>query len=63
MKESYKAQNSLRLKFLSGPSLPRYAKQRTLSPEQKKMYIKVYYAQLPAGPASGLSPKFLAPAI
>ena len=35
VKESYKAQNSLELKFLSGPSLPFYAKQRTLSPEGK----------------------------
>jgi len=63
MKESYMAQNSLELKLSSRSSPPVYAKQRTLSPEQKKMYIKVYYAQLPAGPASGLSPKFLAPAI
>ena len=57
------AQNSLELKLPSGSSPPFYAKQRTLSPEGKKIDIKVDYAQLPAGPASGLSPKFLAPAV
>ena len=30
---------------------------------RKKMDFKVDYAQLPAGPASGQSPKFLAPAV
>ena len=30
---------------------------------RKNMDIKVDYAQLPAGPASGLSPKFLAQAV
>ena len=62
MKESYTAQNSLEWKIHSGSSPPFYAKQRTLSPGEK-MDIKVDYAQLPAGPASGRSPKFLAPAV
>jgi len=31
--------------------------------EKKKMDIKVDYAQLPAGPASGSSPEFLIPAV
>ena len=35
MKESYTAQNSLELKLPSRPSPPFYAKQRTLSPEEK----------------------------
>ena len=35
---------------------------KELSPEEK-VDIKVDYAQLPAGPDSGQSPKFLAPAI
>ena len=63
LKESYMAQNSLELKLPSGSSPPFYAKQRTLSPEGKKMDIKVDYVHLPAGPASGRSPEFLAPAI
>ena len=64
MKESYMAQNSLELKLPSTSSPPFYAKQRTLSPEgKKKMDIKIDYAQLSAGPASGWSPKFRAPAI
>ena len=63
LKESYRAQNSLELKFPSRSSPPFYVKQRTLSPKGKKMDIKVDYAQLPAGPASGQSPKFLAPAV
>ena len=53
LKESYRAQNSLELKLPSGFSLPFYAKQRTLSPKgEKKMDLKVDYAQLSAGPAS-----------
>ena len=36
---------------------------KELSHPKKKMDIKVDYAQLPAGPASGLSPKFLAQAV
>jgi len=36
---------------------------KELSHPKKKMDIKVDYAQLPAGPASGQSPEFLAPAI
>ena len=36
---------------------------KELSHPKKKMDIKADYAQLPAGPASGLSPEFLAPAI
>ena len=31
--------------------------------KEKKMDIKIDYAQLPAGPASGQSPEFLAPAV
>ena len=61
MKESYMVQNSLELKLPSRSSPPFCAKQRTLSP-QEKMDIKVDYTQLPAGPASGRSPEFLAPA-
>ena len=53
VKESCMAQNSRDLKLPSGSSPPFYAKQRTLSPEVKKMDIKVDHAQLPAGPASG----------
>ena len=46
------AQNSLELKLPSGSSPPFHAKQRTLSPKgEKKMDIKVDYAQLPAGPS------------
>ena len=41
MKESYLPQNSLELKLPSGSSPPFYAKQRTLSPGKKKIYIKV----------------------
>ena len=65
LKESYMAQNSVELKLSSGSSSPFYAKQRTLSPEgkKKKKDIKVDYAQLPASPASGQSPEFLAPAV
>ena len=36
MKESYMAQNSLELKLPSRSSPPFYAKERTLSPEDKK---------------------------
>ena len=57
------AQNSVELKLSSGSSPPFYAKQRTLSPEEKKMDIEVDYNQLPAGPASGRSPEFLALAV
>ena len=57
------AQTSLELKLPSRSSPPFYAKQRTLSPKEKKMDIKVDYAQLPAGPASDQSPQFLAPTI
>ena len=42
------AQNSLELKLPSRSSPPFYAKQRTLSPEEKTD-IKVDYAQLPGG--------------
>ena len=63
MKESYMAQNSLELKLPSWSSPPFYAKQRTLSLEEKKKDTKVDYAQLPASPASGQSPEFLAPAV
>ena len=57
------AQNSVELKLSSRSSPPFYAKQRTLSPEGRKIDIKVDYAQFPAGPASGLSPEFFAPAV
>ena len=40
MKESYMAQNSLELKLSSRSSPPVYAKQRTLSPEQKKCTLR-----------------------
>ena len=43
LKENYRAQNSLELKLPSGSSPPFYAKQRTLSPEEK-MDLKVDYA-------------------
>ena len=56
------AQNSLELKLPSRSSPPFYAKQE-LSHPKKKMDIKADYAQLPASPASGRSPKFLAPAV
>ena len=37
---------------------------KELSPEgKKKTDIKVDYTQLPAGPASGGAPEFLAPAV
>jgi len=42
------AQNRLELKLP-----PFYAKQRTLSPKERKMDTKVDYTQLPTGPASG----------
>ena len=41
VKESYRAQNSLELKLPSGSSLPLYAKQRTLSPEEKKWTLRL----------------------
>ena len=63
MKKSYTAQNSLELKLPSRSSPPFYAKQRTLLQKEKKMDIKVDNAQLPASPASGQSPEFLAPAV
>ena len=67
MKESYMAQNSLEFKLPSRSSPPFYAKQRTLSPKagrkKKKKDTMVDYAQLPASPASGPSPEFLAPAV
>ena len=45
------AQNSLELKLPFRFLPPFYAKQRTLSPEGKKMDIKFDYAQLPASPS------------
>ena len=64
VKETYMIQNNLELKLPSRSSPPFYAKQRTLSPKgKKKKDNKVDYTQLPASPASGLSPEFLAPAI
>ena len=56
-------QNNLELKLPSGSSPPCYAKQRTLTRRKKKMDIKVDYTQLPAGPAPGRAPEFLAPAV
>ena len=41
MKESYMAQNSLELKLPSGSSPPFYAKQRTLSPKEKKWTLRL----------------------
>ena len=62
LKESYTAQNSLELNSLPGP--PHHSMQnKELSHPNKKMDIKVDCTQLPAGPASGLSPKFLTPAV
>ena len=43
LKESYRAQNSLELKLPSRSSPPFYAKQRTLTPGEKKMDFKVEY--------------------
>ena len=74
VKESYTAQNSLELKPSSRSSPPFYAKQRTVSAgkKKKKKTLRLItpssqrvqpLAQLPAGPASGWSPKFLAPAV
>ena len=64
LKESHMAQNSLELKN-SPPGPPHHSMQnKELSnPKEKKMDVKVDYAQLPAGPASGQSPKLLAPAV
>ena len=59
LKESYMAQNSLEFKLPSRSSPPFYVKQRILSPGRKKRDINFDYAQLPAGPASGRSPKCL----
>ena len=62
LKESYPAQNSLELNSLPGP--PHHSMQnKELSHPKKKMDIKADYAQLPASPASGRSPKFLAAAV
>ena len=41
MKESYMAQNSLELKLPFRSSPPFYAKQRTLSPEEKKWTLRL----------------------
>ena len=51
MKESYKSQNSLELKLPSRSS-PICKTKKSLT-RKKKMDIKVDYAQLIAGPASG----------
>ena len=49
MKESYTAQNSLELKLPLDP--PHHSMQnKELSPEEKKMDIKVDYTQLPVSP-------------
>ena len=58
MKESYMAQNSLELKL---PIILWNTKNSHT--QRKKMDIKVDYAQLAVGPASGWSPEFLAPAV
>ena len=69
LKGSYMARNSLELKLPSRSSPPFYEKQRTLTqrgkknPKKTKTDIKVDYAQLPASPASGRCPEFLAPAL
>ena len=50
--------------YNSPPVPPQHSIQnKELSHPKKKMDIKVDYAQLPAGPAPGLSPKFLTPAV
>ena len=59
LKESYMAQNNLELKLPSRSSPPFYVKQR----RGKKKDINVDCAQLPASPASGQYPEFLAPAV
>ena len=65
MKESYTAQNSLELNSPPGP--PHHSMQsKELSHQKekkKKKDIKVDYAQLPASPASGQCPEFLAQAV
>ena len=48
MKESYMAQNSLELKL---PTI--LCKTKNSHTQRKKMDIKIDYAQLSAGPASG----------
>lgn len=60
--ESYRAQHSLELNSPPGP--PHHSMQnKELSHPKKKMDIKVDYTLLPPGPASSLSPKFLAQAV
>ena len=59
LKEGYLAQNSLELKI--PPGTPDHSMQNKELSHPKK--IKVVYTQLPAGPASGLSPEVLAPAL
>ena len=62
LKESYMAQNSLELKLPSG--LPHHSMQnKELSHLKKKLDLKVDYAQLPDGLASGRSPEFLTLAV
>ena len=58
------AQNSLALRFHSGPPHHSMQNKELFHPKgKKKKDIKVDCAQLPAGPASGQSPEFLTPAI
>ena len=65
VKESYRAQNSLKLKLPFGP--PHHSTQNKeishLKEKKKKKDVKVDYAQFPAGPASGPFSEFLAPAL
>jgi len=65
VKESYMAQNSLELKLPSGSSSQFYAKQRTLSGEEKKWALRLITTSSQPVPASGRSPEFLflAPAV
>jgi len=57
------AQNSLELKLPSRSSPPFYENKELSHLKEKKVDIKVDNAQLLAGPVSGQSPEFLAPAI
>ena len=57
------AQTSLELKLPSGSSPPFYAKQRNLSPKEKKWTLRLITPSSQPVPASGQSPEFLAPAI
>ena len=63
VKESYTSQNSLEFKLPSRSSPPFCAKQRTLSPKEKKWTLRLITPSSQPVPASGRSPEFLAPAV